>query len=168
MRLIAKEAFLGQESFVPEWALPLLGVLGVCLLVLIVLTPIAVVRSQRTRTAAVGKGIRIDGVRATKALKVGIGSEELREEIRSIVQSQKRFSRVEDAPGGVDVYVRGNFWTWGEVIEVRFSETNEGTDVYTTCRPRLTTTLADYGQSGSDLNLFIDLLEQRTETSQLG
>jgi hypothetical protein len=43
---------LGQESFVPEWGLPLLGFLGVCLLVLIVLSPIAVVRNQRSRTAA--------------------------------------------------------------------------------------------------------------------
>lgn len=159
---------MGQESFVPEWGFPLLGFLGVCLLVLIVLSPIAVVRHQRARTSAVAKGIRVEGVRATKSLKVGVGSEALREEIRSIVQSQKRFSRVEEAPGGVDVYVRGNFWTWGEVIEIRFSETGDGTEIYATCRPRVATTLFDYGQSGSDLSLFIDLLLHRTESGQRG
>ena len=139
-----------------------------CLLILIVLSPIAVVRNQRSRTAAATKGIRIEGVRATKSLRVGIGSEALRQEIHAIVQSRKRFSRAEEAPGGVDVYVRGNIWTWGEVIEIRFPETSEGTDVYILCRPRLATTLADFGQSGSDLSLFIELLQQRTESGQRG
>ena len=155
---------MGQESFIPEWGLPLLGFLGVCRLILMMLSPIAVVRNQRSRTAAAAKGIRIEGVKAIKSLKVGIGSEALRQEVHAIVHSQKRFSRAEEVPGGVNVYVRGNIWTWGEVIEVRFSETSEGTDVYTVCRPRLATTLADYGQSGSDLSLFIELLQQRTDS----
>lgn len=159
---------MGQESLVPEWGLPLLAVLGVCLLVLIVLSPIAVVRNQRARTSARAKGIHVEGVRATKSLKVGVGSEVLREEIRSIVKSQKRFSRVEEAPGGVDVYVRGNFWTWGEFIEIRFSETDDGSEIYATCRPRVPTTLIDYGQGASDLSLFIDLLLHRTESGQRG
>lgn len=99
---------------------------------------------------------------------MGIGPDTLRQEIHAIVHSQKRFSRAEEVPEGVDVYVRGNIWTWGEVIEVSFSETSEGTDVYTACRPRLATTLADYGQSGSDLSLFIELLEQGTDSGQRG
>ena len=32
------------------------------------------------------------------------------------------------------------------------------------CRPRLATTLTDYGQSGKDLGLFIDLLAEKLET----
>lgn len=159
---------MGQESFVPEWGFPLLGFLAVCLLILLVLTPIAVVRTQRARAVAVAKGIRVEGVRATKSVKLDVGSEALRERIRSIVQSQRRFSRVEEAPGGVDVYVRGNIWTWGEVIEIRFSETDEGTEINAICRPRLATTLIDYGQSASDLRLFIDLLLRRTESGQRG
>lgn len=65
-------------------------------------------------------------------------------------------------------FVRGNFWTWGEVIEVMFTETAEGTEVNPTCRPRVSTTLFDYGQSGSDLSLFIDLLVHPTESGQRG
>lgn len=159
---------MGQESLVPEWGLPLLGFLGVCLLILIVLSPIALIRHQRVRTSAVAKGIHVEGVRATKALKLAIGVEALREVIRSIVKSQTRFSRVEETPGGVDFYVRGNIWTWGEVIEIRFSETGDGTEIYATCRPRVTSTLFDYGQSASDLSLFIDLLLHRMESGQRG
>lgn len=159
---------MGQESFVPEWGFPLLGFLGVCLLVLVVLSPIAVARHQRAKTSAVAKGIRVEGVRATKSLKRGVRSEALREEICSIVKSQKRFSRVMEAPGGVNVYVRGNIWTWGEVIEIRFFETGDGTEIFATCRPRVTTTIFDYGQSVIDLSLFIDLLLPRTESGHVG
>jgi hypothetical protein len=92
----------------------------------------------------------------------------LREKIHSVVQSERRFSRIEEAPGRIDVFVRGNLWTWGEVIEVTFTETADGTEVTAICRPRVSTTLFDYGQSGSDLGLFIDLLVDRTESGQRG
>lgn len=159
---------MAQESLLPEWGFPLLGFLGVCLLFLIGLTPLAVVRSQRARAAAVAKGIHIQGVKASACFKSGVASKILREEIRSIVESQQRFSRVEEVPGGVDVYARANLWTWGEVIEVRFVETREGTEICATCRPRLATTLYDYGQSSSDLTLLLDLLLERTESIQRG
>lgn len=168
MRISRRRSILGQESLVPEWAFPILATLGVCLLILIVLTPMAVVRTQRGRAAAQTAGIRVEGVRASKSLILGISSEMLREKIRSVVQSERRFSRVEETPGGVKVLVRHNLWTWGEVIEVTFTETADGTEVNTTCRPRVPTTLFDYGQGGSDLGLFIDLLVHRTESGQRG
>lgn len=68
----------------------------------------------------------------------------------------------------MDVYARANVWAWGEVIEVRFAETREGTEIQATCRPRLSTTLYDYGQSSSDLSLFLDQLLERTEAIQRG
>lgn len=157
-----------QEPIVPEWGILVLATLGACFLILIVLIPMAVARTQRERAAAQTKGIRAEGVRASKSMKLGISPEILREKIRSVVQNEKRFSRVEDAPGGVDVFVRGNMWTWGEVIDVRFSETADGTEVNATCRPRVPTTLFDYGQGGSDLGLFIDQLVQRVETNRPG
>jgi hypothetical protein len=159
---------LGQESFIREWAFPILAILGVCLLILIVLIPMALLRTQRGRAAAQTGGIRVEGVRASKSLKLGISSETLREKIRSVVRSERRFSRIEEAPGRIDVFVRGNLWTWGEVIEVTFTETADGAEVNATCRPRVSTTLFDYGQSGSDLGLFIDLLVHRTESGQRG
>jgi hypothetical protein len=55
----------------------------VCLLILIVLSPIALIRHQRARTSAVAKGIHVEGVRATKSLNLAVGVETLREEIRS-------------------------------------------------------------------------------------
>lgn len=159
---------LAQEFLVPEWGFPLLGFLGVCLLLLIVLSPIALVRGQRARAAAVAKGIHIQGVKASAVFKSGVASEILCREIRSIVESQRRFSRVEEVPRGMDVYARANVWAWGEVIEVRFAETREGTEIHATCRPRLSTTLYDYGQSSSDLSLFLDQLLERTEAIQRG
>lgn len=168
MRISRRGPVLGQESFIPEWAFPILAILGGCLLILFVLIPMALLRTQRGRTAAQNEGIRVEGVRASKSLKLGISSEMLREKIRSVVQSERRFSRIEEAPGRIDVFVRGNLWTWGEVIEVTFTETAEGTEVNATCRPRVSTTLFDYGQSGSDLGLFIDLLVHRTESGQRG
>jgi hypothetical protein len=75
---------LGNEPFVPEWGFPLLGFLVVCLLLLMVLSPIAVVRTQRARAAAAARGIRIEGVRATKSFKLAVPSEILREDSRSI------------------------------------------------------------------------------------
>lgn len=168
MRISRRRPILGQESFVPEWGLPILGVLGVCFLILIVMTPVAMVRTQRGRSAARAGGIRVEGVMASTSFKLVITPENLRDDIRSIVQSQRRFSKVEETPGGVVVYVRGNVWTWGEVIEVIFTETADGTQVNATCRPRLTTTLFDYGQGGSDLALFKGLLIQRTESGQRG
>lgn len=169
MRVSRKDGpILAQESLIPEWGFPLLGFLGVCLLIVVGLSPIAVVRSQRARAAAVAKGILTQGVKASAFFKSGVASEILREEIRSIVESQRRFSRVEEVPGGVDVYARANLWTWGEVIEIRFAETREGTEINATCRPRLATTLYDYGQSSSDLGLFLDLLLERTKSIQRG
>ena len=159
---------MGQESFIPEWAFPILATLGVCLLTLIVLIPMALLRTQRGRAAAQNEGIRVEGAGASKSLKLGVSSEMLREKIRAVVQSEKRFSRIEEAPGRIDVFVRGNLWTWGEVIEVAFTESADGTEVTATCRPRVSTTLFDYGQSGSDLSLFIDLLVHRTESGQRG
>lgn len=159
---------MGQESLVPEWAFPMLATAGICLLILIVLIPMAVLHTQRGRAAAQTAGIRVEGVRASKSLNLGISSDVLREKIRSVVQSERRFSRVEETPGGVDVIVRGNFWTLGEVIEVKFTETADGTEVNTTCRPRVPTTLFDYGQCGSDLGLFIDLVVHRTESGRQG
>lgn len=168
MRISQRRLILGQASFVPEWGFPILAFLGVCLLILIVLSLMAMVRAPRGRAGAEAKGVRVEGVRAFKSLKFGITSEILREKIRSIVQDEKRFSRVEERPGGLDVFVRGNMWTWGEVIEVRFTETAEGTEVNTTCRPRVSSTLFDYGQSGSDLGLFIGLLAQGAESKRPG
>ncbi|MFJ5694141.1 hypothetical protein ACIP9X_09835 [Arthrobacter sp. NPDC093125] len=159
---------MGQESFIPDWAFPILATLGVCLLILIVLIPMALLRTQRGRAAAQNEGIHVEGVRASKSLTLGISSEMLREKIHSIVQSERRFSRIEEAPGRIDVFVRGNLWTWGEVIQVTFTETADGTEVTAICRPRVSTTLFDYGQSGSDLGLFIDLLVDRTESGQRG
>lgn len=159
---------MGQESFISEWAFPILAILGVCLLILIVLIPMAMLRTQRGRAAAQTEGIRVEGIRASKSLKLGVSSDMLREKIRSVVQNEKRFSRIEEAPGRIDVFVRGNLWTWGEVIEVTFTETAEGTEVNATCRPRVSTTLFDYGQSGSDLSLFIDLLVHPTQSGQRG
>ncbi|KRE85240.1 hypothetical protein ASG86_05500 [Arthrobacter sp. Soil764] len=67
---------------------------------------------------------------------------------------------MEEGPIGLRVYVRGNFWTWGEVIEVRLMEDAEGTVAQASCRPRLKTTLFDYGQNGKDLALFIELVQK--------
>ena len=159
---------MGQESFITEWAFPILTILGVCRLILIVLIPMAMLRTQRGRTAAQTEGIHVEGVRASKSLKLGVSSDTLREKICSVVQSEKRFSRIEEAPGRIDVFVRSSLWTWGEVIEVTFTETAEGTEVNATCRPRVSTTLFDYGQSSSDLSLFIDLLAHTTESGQRG
>lgn len=158
----------GQESLVPEGGLPILAFLGVCLVLLIVLSPMAVVQTRRGRAVAQSAGIRVEGVRAYKVLKLGMPSEMLREKIRSIVRNERRFSRVEETRDGVRVFVRGNMWTWGEVIEVTLTEKADGTEVNTMCRPRLSTTLFDYSQSGNDLGLFIDLLVQRVESTQPG
>jgi hypothetical protein len=157
---------LPQESFIPEWAVPILVTLGVSLLVLIVLIPLAMVRTQRGRAASQNGGIQVDGVTASKSLKFAISPEWLRERIRQVVQNERRFSRVEETLGGVDVFVRGNIWTWGEVIELRFTDVPNGTEVTATCRPRVSSTLFDYGQSGSDLSLFVDLLLRQTESGQ--
>jgi hypothetical protein len=74
MRISRRRLILGQESLVPEWGLPLLAVLGVCLLVLIVLSPIAVVRNQRARTSARAKAASI-GLEGRQALGcVGSGA----------------------------------------------------------------------------------------------
>ena len=159
---------MGQEPFIPEWAFPILATLGVCLLILVVLIPMAMLRTQRGRATAQTDGIRVEGVTASKDLKLGVSSEMLREKIRSVVQSERRFSRIEEAPGRIDIFVRGNFWTWGEVIEVMFTETADGTEVSAMCRPRVSTTLFDYGQSGSDLSLFIDLLVHPTKSGHRG
>jgi hypothetical protein len=159
---------LGQESFLPEWAIPILVTLGICLLILIVLIPMAVVRTQRGRAASQSGGIQVEGVRASKSLELVISPDSLRERIHAIVHKEKRFSRAEETPDGVDVFVRGNIWTWGEVIEVRFTETTNGTQVLATCRPRVSTTLFDYGQSGNDLSLFVNLLIRQTESGHRG
>jgi hypothetical protein len=168
MRISRRRSILGQESFIPEWAIPILVTLGICLLVLIVLIPVAVVRTQRGRAASQNGGIQVEGVRASKSLKLLISPDSLRERIRAIVNSEWRFSRAEETLDGVDVFVRGNIWTWGEVIEVRFTETTSGTEVIATCRPRVSTTLFDYGQSGSDLSLFVDLLVRQRESGHRG
>jgi hypothetical protein len=159
---------LGQESIIPEWAIPILVTLGICLLVLIVLIPVAVVRTQRGRAASQSGGIQVEGVRASKSLKLAISPDSLRERIRAIVHKERRFSRAQGTPSGVDVFVLGNIWTWGEVIEVRFTETTDGTEVIATCRPRVATTVFDYGQSGSDLSLFVDLLVRQSESGHRG
>lgn len=159
---------MGQESFLPEWAIPILITLGICLLILILLIPMAVVRTHRGRAASQSGGIQVEGVRASKSLKLMTSSDSLRERIRTIVHRERRFSRAEETPDGVDVFVRANIWTWGEVIEVRFTETTNGTEVIATCRPRVSTTLFDYGQGGSDLSLFVDLLVRQTESGYRG
>lgn len=166
MRISRRRPILPQESLIPEWAVPILVTLGVSLLVLIVLIPLAMARTQRGRAASQSGGIHVDGVRASKSLKFAISPEWLLERIRAVVQNERRFSRVEATPGGVDVFVRGNIWTWGEVIEVRFTEVPDGTEVTAICRPRVSSTLFDYGQSGSDLSLFVDLLLRQTESGQ--
>jgi hypothetical protein len=168
MRISRRRSILGQESFIPEWAIPILVTLGICLLVLIVLIPVAVVCTQRGRAASQSGGIQVEGIRASKSLKLVISPDSLRERIHAIVHREKRFSRAEETPDGVDVFVRGNIWTWGEVIEVRFTATTNGTEVRATCRPRVSTTLFDYGQSGSDLSLFVDLLIRQTESGHRG
>lgn len=93
-------------------------------MILIVLIPMAMLRTQRGRAAARTDGIRVEGVRAFKSLKLAISSDMLREKIRSVVQSEKRFSRIEEAPGRIDVFVRGNLWTWGEIIRLRSPSCN--------------------------------------------
>lgn len=124
MRISRRGPVLGQDSFIPGWAFPILATLGACLLILIVLIPMAMLRTQRGRAAARTDGIRVEGVRAFKSLKLAISSDMLREKIRSVVQSEKRFSRIEEAPGRIDVFVRGNLWTWGEIIRLRSPSCN--------------------------------------------
>lgn len=157
-----------QETFVPDWGFPLLGFLAACLVLTIVLTPIAFARTHRAKAVAEIKGIKIDGPTASKSFMLAASSERLLEKFHSVVQGERRFSRVEANPGRVIIYVRGNIWTWGEIIEVQYSDTKGGTEIYATCRPRLRTTLFDYGQSINDLSLFIDLLLQGTESDQHG
>jgi len=82
--------------------------------------------------------------------------------------SGETLTGLEETPGGVDVFALANVWAWGEVIEIRFFETSEGTQISATCRPWLATTLFDYGQSVKDLDLFVVLLRQQTESAQRG
>jgi hypothetical protein len=169
MRISRRRSILGQESLVPAWAFPILATLGVCLLILIVLIPMAVVRTQRGRAAAQTARVRVEGVRASRSLKLGISPEMLREKIRSVVQSERRFSRVEETPGG-------GVKVWSDIIcglGVRSSRLHSlrpqtAPKVNATCRPRVPTTLFDYGQGGSDLGLFIDLLVHGTESGRRG
>lgn len=104
---------MGQESLIPEWAFPILATLGVSLLILVVLIPMAMLRTQHGRAAAQTEGIRVEGVTASKALKLGVSSEMLREKIRSVVQSERRFSRIEEAPGRIDVFCPRQFLDLG-------------------------------------------------------
>lgn len=155
-----------QENVIPAWGLPLLALVGICIVIVIVGGAIVAKRTKRTKAAAQDMGIRLDGVRAFKSFRVGVPSNLLVDQVREVVQNHPRFSRFETVSNGVHVYVRGNIWTWGEIIELRFAEDSQGTEISASCRPRLRTTLVDYGQNGKDLALFIDLLLQQTGAVQ--
>lgn len=117
-------------------------------------------RTRRTQDAIAAEGIHTQGVRAYTSLKANLTADALRDRIDSVVNNHQRFSRATTVEGGVNVYVRANVWTWGEVIDLRFTPSGQGTQVTATCTPRLKTTLIDYGQSGKDLALFMRLLTQ--------
>ncbi|WP_458111286.1 hypothetical protein M1D88_13145 [Arthrobacter sp. R1-13] len=117
-------------------------------------------RTRRTQDATAAEGIHTHGVRAYTSLKANVTADALRDRIDSVVNSHQRFSRTKTVADGVNVYVRANIWTWGEVIELRFTPVDQATSVTATCSPRLKTTLIDYGQAGKDLALFMGLLTQ--------
>lgn len=150
-----------------DWVL-LLAILGGLVLLGAVLVTMAAIRTHGVRDSFGAEGIRTKGVKAFASFMTPLTEDGVRDRIDTVVESHRRFSRTEDVDGGLNVYVRANIWTWGEVIEVRFADANQGTQVTATCRPRLQTTLIDYGQSGKDLGLFMSLLKRRTESGLRG
>jgi hypothetical protein len=153
---------LTEAPSIPVWGLPLLMILGICLVIVITLGVLIATRTRKTKTIAEKAGIEYNGVEAHKSFRINIESDAVVARTPSVVRSTGRFTRMEEGPTGLQVYVRGNFWTWGEVIEVRLTEDAQGTVARATCRPRLKTTLIDYGQNGKDLALFIELVQKST------
>jgi hypothetical protein len=143
----------------PAWA-TLLAVLGGLFLLLAILAAIAAIRTRRTQDDTAAEGIQTQGVRAYTSLTANLTADALRDRIDSVVNNHQKFSRTKTVADGVNVYVRANIWTWGEVIELRFTPAGQATSVTATCTPRLKTTLIDYGQAGKDLALFMSLLTQ--------
>jgi hypothetical protein len=115
-------------------------------------------RTRLTNEASRRSGVSVNGASASASFDWHGDHDALRRKISRLVESHPKYSKVETQPSKINVYIRPNIWTWGEVISIPLPE-KMPTRIKVKCSPRLETTVYDYGQCGKDLVEFIELVK---------
>lgn len=141
----------------------LLTVLAVLTVACVVLVSILVVRTSRTRRAVSATGIKSPGLTASYSLSLETTETQLLEWVKEVVQSNPRYSGLEQDRKCISFRIRPNIWVWGEDISVApgQQESHNILRINVSCRPHIRTTIYEYGQCGKDLAQFLIYLYEK-------
>jgi hypothetical protein len=131
---------------------------AVLVVLLIVLLLTLSKKSRKSRAAGSTRRVTLSGASASVAVETPEDLETVMARARTLVADARRYSKLEEDGQRMQFRVKGNFYTWGEVMTLEFLPHEGGTKVHAECRPSVKTTVIDYGQSGDDLAEFVDAL----------
>jgi hypothetical protein len=115
-------------------------------------------RTRKTNEQTKSAGIKVHGASSTTEFEWNKDVEALVSRLNTLVKNHPRYKTMTTTPSGVEIQVKGSFWSWGEVIYLSFQNDAPPFQVTAECRPSVKTTIYDYGQCGKDLTEFVKLM----------
>jgi hypothetical protein len=130
----------------------------ICLIMSVALIWVIANRTRKTNEQTESAGIKVHGASATTKFEWNKDVEALVSRLNTLVKTHRRYKTMTTTPSGVEIQVKGSFWSWGEVIYLSFQKDAPPFQVTAECRPSVKTTIYDHGQCGKDLTEFVKLM----------
>jgi hypothetical protein len=153
VRLLLKGGLAMADDGLPVFIFIALA-LGIVLFVALVW--FLVHRTRTTNQQTEMTNVKVHGASATTKFEWGKDVEALLAKINTLVRNNPRYKTMTETPSGAEIQIKGSFWSWGEVIYLSFQRDAQPLQVVAECRPRVKTTVYDYGQCGKDLAEFVE------------
>jgi hypothetical protein len=93
-----------------------------CLIAFMALVWVTANRTRTTNEQSESAGIKVHGASATTKLEWNQDVEALVPRLNALVKNHRRYKTMRTTPSGVEIHVKGSFWSWGEVIYLSFQK----------------------------------------------